>query len=54
MPRKKPRPEMPDRELYETLFPKKIRDRLEKEIELEVPETEEENEDDPTIGEDDT
>ena len=44
MPRKKPRPDMEDRELFETLFPKKVRERVEKEIELELPDTEEENE----------
>lgn len=42
MPRKKkPQPEMSDRELYESLFPKKIRDRVKREVELEVPEKEE-------------
>lgn len=39
MPRKKkPSPEMQDRELFESLFPKPIRDRVEDEVELDVPE----------------
>ena len=48
--RKKPRPEMPDRELFESLFPKKIRDKVEKELELEVPEKEEESEEKQPIN----
>ena len=45
--RKKPQPDMTDREVFKSLFPKKIRDWVTKEVELddsEVPEKEEESE----------
>ncbi len=51
MPKKKAQPEMQDRELWETLFPKRVRDKVQREVELEVPEKTEEVEEKRPIEE---
>ena len=41
--RKKPTSDMTDREAWESLFPKKIRERVEREVELDIDPQEHEN-----------
>ena len=52
--RKKPQPEMPDRELFESLFPQRVRKKVEQEVELEVPENGEKSNEERPIDREDT